>query len=554
MLLLNDGDFVNKVSSQKTNLLFLKFMSVKILQIIKDNYKQIYLSTLLVFVAVLPHSRFLLSISEIALFLFWLLDGNFSFKFQRLKKQPEIWVFASVFLLHLVGLLYTEDFNYAAKDLRTKLPLLLFPIILGTSKKFSAKEIKLILFVFVASLIAKTLYGLLLLSGLTGKTIADYQKLSGRFSHIRYALLLNIGAFLMLYYFFYDKVKRKYKAFYLLSFVWLSFFIFLLHSVTGWVIGFVLFVSAVAAFLLKQSSKKTRFIYFGILIFVLLGTVFYVGYSIHRFYKADEIDFAKLDRFTEEGNEYLNNKDNKQRENGHYVYIYLCEKELKEAWNKRSNMDYDGKDRKNQFVKYTLIRYMTSKNLRKDKKGVLQLSSADIQNIENGMTNYLFANKFAVYPKIYEILWQLQQYFKDGNPENQSVSQRLEFWENGVEIIKRNFWFGTGTGDVQNEFNRQYEMSGSQLSEKHRMIAHNQYLTVFITFGLFGFVWFLFALFYPLIKLKKYKSYLFMLSFIVIILSMFNEDTLDTQMGTTIFAFFLSLFLFADGRNEHASS
>ena len=35
-----------------------------------------------------------------------------------------------------------------------------------------------------------------------------------------------------------------------------------------------------------------------------------------------------------------------------------------------------------------------------------------------------------------------------------------------------------------------------------------------------------------------------MVVFIVMSLSMLNEDTLETQMGVTIFAFFISLFLF----------
>jgi hypothetical protein len=33
------------------------------------------------------------------------------------------------------------------------------------------------------------------------------------------------------------------------------------------------------------------------------------------------------------------------------------------------------------------------------------------------------------------------------------------------------------------------------------------------------------------------------MAFTVVTLSMINEDTLETQMGTTIFAFFLSLYL-----------
>lgn len=503
-----------------------------------------------IFVVVLPHSRLLLSMSEMGLVFFWFLEGNFKNKIQILKDRPEIIIFTSIFLLHIAGLFYTQNFSYAAKDLRVKLPLLLFPIVIGTSIKLTPKKIRLILTVFVISIIAKTLYGSACLLGITGDEISEFQKLAGKFSHIRYALLLNIAAFSMLYYLVFSEIKEKLlnKILFIIAFLWLSFFIFLLHSVTGWVIWTVLFVFSFIKFAFLQKNKLLKILYSGFSFLVIIGITFYLAYSVFRFYKTDKINADKIEKFTKEGNRYKNNFNSEQKENGHFVYLYLCEKELKNEWNKRSNIDYDGKDKKDQLIKFTLFRYLTSKNLRKDKEGISKLTDSDIKNIENGMTNYIFSDKLAVYPKIYEFLWQINRYMSGGNPENQSVSQRLEFLKNGKEIIKRNFWTGVGTGDVKNEFKKQYELSNSRLSEKHRLRAHNQYVTIFIAFGIFGFIWFLAAYLYPGIKLKKFNNYLFLITFIIMTLSMFNEDTLETQMGATVFAFFLSFFLFAGNK------
>jgi len=506
---------------------------------------------LIILVTVLPHSRYLLSMSEIGLVFFWISEGNFKSKLQTLKTKPEIFIFASIFLLHLIGLFYTQNFSYAAKDLRIKLPILLFPIILGTSLKLTAKEIKLIVSVFTISIIAKTIYGTASLLGLTGTTINDFPELAGKFSHIRYALLLNIAAFSMLYYLVFYKKKEKltYKLIYLTGFIWLSFFLFLLHSVTGWVIWIVLFIFSFISLSIYQKNRFLKYLFLGISGLIISGTFLYFSYSFNRFYKSDKLIPAQIEKYTKEGNIYTNHLKSSQKENGHFVNIYLCEKELGPEWNKRSRIDYNGTDKKGQKIKYTLIRYLTSKNLRKDKDGISKLTDQDIKNIENGMTNCIFADKYSVYPKIYEFLWQIDRYFSGGNPENQSVSQRLEFLKNGKEIIKRNFWIGIGTGDVKDEFQKQYELSQSKLSEKHRLRAHNQYVTIFITFGLIGFVWFMFALVYPIIKTKQYKNYLALISFIILALSMLNEDTLETQMGATVFAFFLSFFLFAGKLN-----
>jgi O-antigen ligase len=102
-----------------------------------------------------------------------------------------------------------------------------------------------------------------------------------------------------------------------------------------------------------------------------------------------------------------------------------------------------------------------------------------------------------------------------------------------------------GTGDVPQAFAQTYDEIHSPLKEEFRFRAHNQYLAIAVAFGIVGLVFFLFVLLYPWLSSKRNHTYLFMVFLTIMLLSMFPEDTLETQAGATLFAFFVSLLLFA---------
>jgi hypothetical protein len=72
-------------------------------------------------------------------------------------------------------------------------------------------------------------------------------------------------------------------------------------------------------------------------------------------------------------------------------------------------------------------------------------------------------------------------------------------------------------------------------------------VTFFITFGIIGFVISMFSIFAPVFYEKKWHDYLFLVFFIIGMLSMLNEDTLETQTGVSFFMFFYALLLFGNG-------
>lgn len=87
-----------------------------------------------VFVFFLPLAPRILPIFIIAISLIWLLEGNFSEKITKLKSSYTALGFISLYLLYLIGMLYTQDASHGLKDMETKFTLLLFPLIYVTSE------------------------------------------------------------------------------------------------------------------------------------------------------------------------------------------------------------------------------------------------------------------------------------------------------------------------------------------------------------------------------------------------------------------------------------
>jgi hypothetical protein len=187
---------------------------------------------------------------------------------------------------------------------------------------------------------------------------------------------------------------------------------------------------------------------------------------------------------------------------------------------------------------------MTSKGMRKDAVGVSQLTPQDIWAIENGIANVRFLNNKNLNTLIYSYVWEIYNYQYGNNPQGNSLTQRFLFWKIGTQIFKENWLYGVGTGDVQLAFDEKYENLMFGVKNKYQLRAHNQYLTMGITFGLFGLAYFIWMLFSGFSVKPNANSYLFIGSFIVFMVSMLNEDTLETQFGITYALFFYFFFLF----------
>lgn len=515
---------------------------------------KIYYWLLIIFAISISVVPYFVSVIQFLLPLNWLLEGRLKKKIQILISRKGLLLIISVFILHVIGMIHTQNFGEGLDDIKIKLPLLVLPIIIGTSHPLNFSQLKTLLSFFTGGVIVSTLFSMGYFWGYSPgdifnfapKQINDIRDISIFISHIRFSLLINIAIFSTMYFLLFpgSKSKKIILGIYIITIIWLIYFLFILQSLTGVIIfiitGFILFASSIKSF--KPGILKTSFKI--AMIFIPLIIFSYLFVSVYNFYQIEEVDPLSLDKTTEYGNLYWHDLDNRQIENGNYIGFYVCEKELREEWNKVSKMKYSGEDKKGQQIKYTLIRYLTSLGLRKDAKGVNQLNIKDIKLIEEGNANYIYSDKWNFNAKIYQIIWQIDVYQKGGNPSGHSLTQRIEYLKVAFRIIKENLLFGVGTGDLQDNFDEQYEKSNSRLSPEWRLRAHNQIITFLIAFGLAGFLWALFAIFMPVFLENKQNDFFFMMFFIIAILSMINEDTLEVQAGAGFFAFFYALFLF----------
>jgi len=511
------------------------------------NHNTIYFTGLILLGVCLPLSKFGMSVSIFILLGNWILEGDFKRKLKIFRDRKSLLIFSAIILIHLIWLFNTSDFQYAFKDIRIKLPLLALPLIMGTSKSVTADQLKVIILAFIGGVTAASFVSTYILISYSGEVISDIRDISVFISHIRFSLLINIAIFSLGYLLYAQRNRNKRMESFVYSGIlaWLVIFIFLLQSITG----IVIFLVVGFLFSLFRISKLANFMlkYFLIIALVTLPLIIlaYISRSTINFYRIEEPNPENIEKISANGNPYYHDFENRQVENGKYIWLYVCEEELEKEWNKRSQFDFAGLDDRKQYIKYTLIRYLTSKGFRKDSVGVSKLTPQDIKHVENGITNFKYWHGSGLEYQLYQIIWQIDVYRKGGIPSGHSITQRIEYLKTAFMIIDKHFWLGVGTGDIQNAFDIQYEKSNSLLSERWRLRAHNQYITFFISFGLFGFLYCMFAFIYPLIYENKHGDYWFMMFFLIAFLSMLNEDTLETHAGVTFFSYFYSLFLFA---------
>lgn len=489
------------------------------------------------------HTPFLRILLFIPAGLYWIFKSIvLKFKeFFRIDNAPA-WIFASIFLLHLVGLFFTTDYDYALKDLRIKFPLFLLPLILSTTSLLDRKGFRFMMYLFTAAVFTGTLISMYYYFT---ADIADSRQLSKFISHIRFSLLIDIAVFILGYMSLKKSTIPKWpRLIMFLIALWMLAFLVIAAYMTGLIIFFITVAVLVFYFILNRKGFILKVVTIAGIILVFLVSLIYILKIERDVNRINPVDFNTLEKTTKLGNPYWHDLSNLQVENGNYVWLYIATDELREAWNKRSRYDYDGKDKAGQEIRYTLIRFMTSKGLRKDAEGLGKMTDAEVAMVEEGTASIIYAEKSNLYVRIYKIFWEYSMYQVTHNASGHSVMQRLEFWKAATAIIRDNFWTGVGTGDIENAFQEEYVRSGSLLEQEFRWRAHNQFLAIFVTFGIVGFLWFLFSLIFPGIRLGKFHDYYYLTFFIIIILSMLTEDTLETQAGVTLFAFFSSFLLF----------
>jgi len=506
----------------------------------KSVHQSIYFASLSLFVVSLPSSRFLLTVSEIILIGNWLAEADFKTKFIKLWSDKPAIAFILIYVLNVIGLLWSEDIGYAFKnDLLHKSPTLFLPLIFATSPVPEKGKIRMLLLLFISSVLVVSLIGFF--SRIVEPNLF-FREASPFMPGVYFGMMLIIAAFQLPLLVKQMSGNRMYFYASLALSAWLIFFLFYLRALSG-VASFVAVLIYLIVILITRVNRALIKISVPAIFVLLAGLAIWPMVNIYKQTHAEiATDFTTLDRYTDQGAPYLHDTTNITRENGNLVYIYIADDELRDAWNARSDLDFDGNDLMHQELRATLYRYMSSLGLKKDRRGFMELTDTDIKAIEKGTTNYLNVTRPGFYIRAYEEMMSLYLYYKSSRKETSwgSLTKRIDVWRASWEAFKEHPVLGWGTGSILRAVDYGIEKNDSTLSGLN-MKPHNQFLYILLTLGLTGLIIIVMLYTYFLVKKKAYESFMFILFLIVFLVNFIGNNSFESQSGQNLFVFF-SLF------------
>jgi O-antigen ligase len=129
------------------------------------------------------------------------------------------------------------------------------------------------------------------------------------------------------------------------------------------------------------------------------------------------------------------------------------------------------------------------------------------------------------------------------NPDDGTVA-RIEIWKVSAKLIRENFWFGVGTGDVKSVYLKAYEDARLYPIFKQKLNAHNQYIQTFVALGVIGFCALIFSLLIPAWLALRKGYFIYFIFILIFACNILVESMFETQAGVVFYAFF-NAFLFS---------
>ncbi len=509
------------------------------------NEAQIFFLLHLFFAASLTYSEAFISI-VIGLYSIFFVSTVRKDQFSSSDKVKPILLFSSIVLLYFSGILFTNDIFRIGYLLKKSVFWLVVPLVMGSQRRISNYQLRTIFKAFLISLLILSVNTFYNFFNSDYSAFDNYREIS-TISHISYSLMIVFAIVVISHqiFFKFNYLNNYERILYLIIILWLLFVFVIVRSLIG-VISLYFLVNALFIWGGIYSKRKVLKVAY-VLLFIgfAMAPTLYVVNVYKAFYNVEELTEAEKVEKTAEGNYYTHNFNNDLKENGNYVFRFICFPELKEQWNKRSKYDINGLCENNNRVYNVLLRYMTSKGLRKDAEGISQMTDADIHKVEMGVVNWIYAdNTKLLYARIYETIWEIDEYKRTDNPNNKSLMQRIEQVKLAIISIKEKPIFGYGSANDKKAGLYAKEISNSNLRDKLVGIPHLQYLTYLIRFGVVGTAWILFVVLYPFIKLKLYRNYIHFSFLVIFLVANLGDNIWETHMGLAFFTFFYSLFIF----------
>lgn len=124
-----------------------------------------------------------------------------------------------------------------------------------------------------------------------------------------------------------------------------------------------------------------------------------------------------------------------------------------------------------------------------------------------------------------------------------SLVGRVYSYRVALKVIQKNFWFGVGKADIEEEMAAHYRNDFPLIQPESYIQPHNQYLYSTVAFGVIGLLVFVVGFYYPGLCIWPQYAPLLFSQYIILTLSFLVEYTLETQIGLAFALFFLMLAL-----------
>lgn len=452
-------------------------------------------------------SKFLMSMGLLLGGISFFTSGAIVSSTKQLFRNPYFQLLFGFYALHLIGLLWSENLTYGWNDVRQKSSLVIIPIIVLYREDWSQVKIDRLLQLFLATLSITALVNFTAYYFFKDELqLADIRSMSLFESHIRFGILIGLGAGVA-FYFAQKKLLNKYLL--LILVCWFGFYSYYSQVLSG----ILSFLICLFIFLVIQFNQYRPIFY------SLLASPIVCVVSLY-YYLQLPVDYPEIEKANHT--------------------------ELLNVWNKKSTIPYDSLDAKQQPLKFTLARYLSSKSLALDATGVSSLTDQDINYIERGFAD-VRETSGGIPARLFQVRYELQH---PGNPNLHPITERLELWKNAWFTIQKSPFIGVGNGDVDDALQISYNERESKLTKERRLRAHQSYLTFWLAFGIVGLLLFSWLQGYFLVQTLKYRNILAFCFGIIALVTFLFEDTLETQAGITFFSFFYALFSIQIGKTQ----
>ena len=496
----------------------------------------IYFGSLALLMISLPTSRFVMTLSLVLLVANWLATGDFKTKFSAFFSNKPAIAFTLLYMLNIIGLMWTQDFNFALQnDLLHKLPTLLLPIIITTSPRLSNERVNQLLLLFIASVFAVTLIGLFIR---VFNQDVGFRQASPFVPNVYFCMMLIVAAFQLPFLIKINHACTRIKVLAVALSLWFVFYIFFMRSLSG-IVAFL----AVLVFIVIRSKRPKLKLGFLALFIILSVSLVWLFADMYKITHTEAAVSPHLPTYTVNGNIYSHNTTHILRENGNQVYINIAQDELAKQWNRVSTLSFFGTDNANHELKHTLYRYMASKGLTKDSVGFSLLTQADIDAIENGIPNYLYTKWPGIFVRVHQTTMGLYMYKKSDykQPSWSTLTERLDLWRASYIAFKHKPILGWGTGSIHVAQNYGLSKSKSVLLGKG-MKPHSQYLYILLTLGVLGLLAHILFYVYFVKESKVYRVFMFNVFLIVFLVTFVGNNSIESQVGQNMFVLFSLLY------------